>query len=279
MRRVHDDDRWTLRRRFRYQRSDIAFDVFGSDGGAAVLVHGFPGNSFAWREVAPRLARTRRVYVVDMLGFGQSAKDEDQDVSPSAQARLFAALLEHWQLEAPDVVAHDIGASFVLGAALFEGCRVGHIVLVDAAVLTPCISENSMHARRFLEAYQTMPSALHATILRSHIPTTMHTPMSDETFAGYFSPWKDTKGQAAYYRFLAQLDESYLDRIQAALGRLDLPTRIIWGSEDHWIPPSHGTRLAKLIPGSELILIPDAGHFIADDAPGPLTEDIEAFLT
>jgi hypothetical protein len=67
--------------------------------------------------------------------------------------------------------------------------------------------------------------------MRAHIPTTMFTPMSEEVFTGYFAPWSGPAGQAAYYRFLEQIDESYNDDLEANLDRVDVSTLIIWGAE------------------------------------------------
>jgi pimeloyl-ACP methyl ester carboxylesterase len=106
----------------------------------------------------------------------------------------------------------------------------------------------------------------------------MFTGMSEETFFAYFEPWSGDVGQAAYYRFLAQLDESYLDRIERALRELSVPTRIIWGVEDSWIPLSHAERLSERIPAAEIVEIPRAGHFVADDAGDALLRAIEDFL-
>lgn len=268
---------WALRRRFLHERELVAWDVLG-DGEPLVMLHGFPGNSFTWRHIAPALASTRRVYLVDLLGFGSSAKASDSAVSQPAQARLLARLLDHWGLDAPDIIAHDVGAAIALGALLFEGRVARRLVLIDAATLNPCISTNSRHVRRYLEAYETLPVPLHAAILRRHFQTTMVNPMSDTVFHGYFQPWSDAAGQAAYYRFLAQLDEAYNDRIVVNLHRVDQPTRIIWGDHDTWIPVSHAERLRALIPECELLIIPDSGHFIADDNPMPLLAAITDFV-
>jgi pimeloyl-ACP methyl ester carboxylesterase len=229
----HDErSEWELSQRFSYQADIVAWEALGDESGSPVLLlHGFPGNAYTWRRIAPRLAISHRVYVVDLLGFGRSSRSEDQDVSHPAQAKLVSALLEHWGLKDPSIVAHDIGAAYALGALLFESAKARRLILVDAATLNPCLSDNSMHVRRYLEAYETLPSALHATIMRSHISTTMYGPMDESTFEGYFNPWSDQVGQAAYYRFLAQFDEAYLDRIERNLtSQLEVPTLIIWGA-------------------------------------------------
>jgi pimeloyl-ACP methyl ester carboxylesterase len=56
-----------------------------------VLVHGTPFSSYVWREVAGALARRCTVYVWDLVGYGESAKAEGQDVSLVAQGKILAA--------------------------------------------------------------------------------------------------------------------------------------------------------------------------------------------
>ncbi len=47
---------WQLTRRASVQGVEVAYDVLG-EGPPLVLVHGFPSNSYIWRNVAPALAR------------------------------------------------------------------------------------------------------------------------------------------------------------------------------------------------------------------------------
>lgn len=129
---------WVLSKRFLFEGDEIAYEVMGS-GPPLVLVHGFPGNSFSWRHVAPALARKHRVYVYDMLGFGQSAMREGRNVFGDSQTNILAALLEHWKLDAPLMVAHDIGTAPALGAHLFNYRQYGRLVLLSAAVLNPSV--------------------------------------------------------------------------------------------------------------------------------------------
>jgi len=267
---------WNLSKRFDFEGNDVAYEVMG-DGPPLVLVHGFPGNSFSWRHVAPALAKKHRVHVYDMLGFGQSAMREGRKVFGESQTRLLAGLLKHWKLDAPLMVAHDIGTAPALGAHLFEGRQYGRLILLSAAVLNPSVSANSMHARAHLKAYQTMPAKLYAQIMRAHIPTTMHSGMSEEIFQGYFGPWSTPEGQAAYYRFLGDFEEPYLDQIEAKLDQVVPETLILWGDDDTWIPLARGEKLQKLVPRATLRLVPKSGHFLMDDNPDAVIREIEAF--
>lgn len=65
-------------------------------------MHGTLFSSLEWRRIAPWLARRRRVFFYDMLGYGRSDKP-DADVSRGIQNKVFAALFHHRGLDRPDV--------------------------------------------------------------------------------------------------------------------------------------------------------------------------------
>lgn len=70
--------------------------------------------------VVPALAEHREAFLFDHLGYGQSERREGQHLSIAAQGRRFARLLQHWRLDAPSVVATDIGGAIALRALLLE---------------------------------------------------------------------------------------------------------------------------------------------------------------
>ena len=56
------------------------------------------------------------------------------------------------------------------------------------------------------------------------------------------------------------------------------PTRILWGSRDHLLPPSFGRRLEAAIPGATMVEIPDAGHSPMWENPDAFNRELVAFL-
>ncbi len=55
------------------------------------------------------------------------------------------------------------------------------------------------------------------------------------------------------------------------LHRIDVPTLLVWGAEDGLVPPQFGKAYQALIPGSCLVMLPNAGH-------APFDEQKDAFL-
>jgi pimeloyl-ACP methyl ester carboxylesterase len=53
---------------------------------------------------------------------------------------------------------------------------------------------------------------------------------------------------------------------------------VIWGEQDAWLDPAFARRLHDLLPNSDLVLIPDAGHFAMEDSPDRVARALEEFF-
>jgi pimeloyl-ACP methyl ester carboxylesterase len=90
-----------------------------------------------------------------------------------------------------------------------------------------------------------------------------------------FGQWR---GQADYLRNLAQFDERHTAEFEPLLGSMRTPVRIIWGEEDAWLDPAFARRLHDLLPRSELVLLPGAGHFAMEDSPELVARAVNEFF-
>lgn len=255
-----------LTRTFAFEGQTVAYDRLG-EGPPVVLVHGTPFSSFVWRTIARELARSHCVFVYDLLGYGQSAKRAGQDVSLGAQNRLLAALLRHWALDHPYVIAHDFGGATALRAHLLDGCDYARLLLIDPVAVRPWGSPFVQHVRRFEEAFAGVPDDIQRAILKAYIQGAAHKPLGDGVLDSYIEPWLGPIGQPAFYRQIAQMDQRYTDEVQESYGTLRCPCLLLWGAADQWIPIDRGRALARLIRGCELIEIADCGHLMQEDAP------------
>ncbi|MEJ2626194.1 MAG: alpha/beta fold hydrolase, partial [Pseudolabrys sp.] len=197
------ESRWSLSKRFDYSGQSVAYDSFGQ-GEPVVLVHGTPFSSYVWRNIAREFARDRKVYVFDLLGYGQSEQADGQDVSLGIQNGVMAALLRHWRLERPKVIAHDFGGATALRAHLLDGCEYDRLLLFDPVAIRPWGSPFVQHVRNHEAAFAGVPDYLQRAILRAYIRGAIHRPISDEELEPYLAPWLGPAGQPAFYRQIAQ---------------------------------------------------------------------------
>jgi pimeloyl-ACP methyl ester carboxylesterase len=268
---------WNLRSRAGLSGGEIAYDALGY-GPPVILVHGTPGRSYVWREVASRLADRFTVYVFDLLGFGESERREGLDVSIAAQARLLAELVETWGLAEPAVAGHDIGGAISLRAHLLEHVPFSRIALIDAVALRPWITPTTRHVKAHLDVYGTMPTQVFEAIVASHLRTATHEPMDETALEAYLDQWTGELGQRLYLQKDAQLDEDDTAAFEPLLPSIEVPVRIVWGEHDAWLPPTTAERLNETIPSSDLRILPGTGHFAMEDSPDEVTAALEEFF-
>ena len=249
-----------------FEGQEIRYGVLG-DGPPLVLIHGTPFSSVAWRRIAPHLARHRRVHWFDLLGYGRSEMRAGQDVSLGVQNRVLAAMLDHWGLERPDVVAHDFGGATALRAHLLDGRAYRTLTLIDPVAIGPSGSPFVQAAIDHEAVFAALPPYVHEAILRAYIAGAVHRELAPEELDLYAEPWLGERGQAAFYRQIAQMSDRYTDEVEHRYGELRMPVTIIWGEEDAWIPLERGRMLAERIPGAALHEIPGASHLVQEDAP------------
>jgi len=187
-------------------------------------------------------------------------------------------LIEHWGLERPAIVAFDFAPIFALRAHFFEGLDLGPLVLADAAVIPPFVTDFSRQARENIATFRQLPHHVAEGMIRAHISkTTLHS-MSPDVLDAYMWQWSGEEGTAAYWRAVECYDEHMAQPLPERLDRLDTPTMVLWGARDAWLPPEMGEELAEAIPNARLHHVPNAGHFAQEDNPEGFAEAIETFL-
>lgn len=254
-----------LPERFDFQGHAVAWGSLG-EGPPAVLLHGTPFSSAEWRRIAPCLARERRVFYFDMLGYGLSDKP-DADVSRGVQSELFAALYRHWGLGSPDVVAHDFGGSSALRGHLLDGLDYRSLVLVDPVAISPQGSPLVQAARKHEEVFASLPAYIHEAMLRAYIGTAVGSALREDEMQRYLAPWLGDEGQKAFWRQVAQMDDKYTEEVEWRYGEMRCPVAILWGEEDEWIPMADGRELARRMSAASFTPVPDAKHLMQEDAP------------
>jgi pimeloyl-ACP methyl ester carboxylesterase len=284
-----------LERRFAWRGRDVAWTAFGS-GPPLVFCHGTPWSSWLWEPYARALAAQFTVHLWDMPGYGASSRRPEHPVDLGVQGELFAALLEHWApawddqgrdgragradpAVGPHVVAHDYGGAVSLRAALLHGARYASLCLVDVVALRPWGSPYFSLVREHADVFSATPAAVHRGALEAYVRTAAHRPLRPEDLEALVAPWTGAQGQAAFYRQVAQADERYTAELEPLLGALDVPTRVLWGEQDTWIPADRAQRLADALPHADARLLPGAGHLVQLDAPVALAVELHRWLT
>ena len=216
-----------------------------------VLVHGL-SSSRTLKPLIRALGTRRPVFAPDLPGFGMS----DQPIHPLDIPGL-ADALRRWLLE------NKLAPAIVVGIAF--GCQVA----VDLAAAYPTAVDRLVLVGPMFDPEARTPARLAMRWARNaprSSPRLAPTVVHDFIDAG---PWRSVR----------TLREALDDPIEDKLADIEAPTLVVRPERDHLVRADWAEKVAKLIPDSELAVLPKAAHSIGPKAAARLTALLVPFLT
>ena len=267
----------TLAGTYQFQGHRVRYGVSGA-GPPVVLIHGTPFSSYVWRRIVPCLATHRRVFYFDLLGYGQSDQCDVSDVSLGVQNQLLTELLDHWQLERPDVLAHDFGGATALRCHLLNGREFRSLTLVDPVATSPWGIGFDRQVRAHEGVFRALPASIHEAVVRAYISGAYNRVLPETDLIEYVRPWIGEVGQAAFYHQMSQFDLRYTEEVEPLYPSIRCPTLILWGEADQWLPIEGGYRLRDRISSAQFQAVAGSGHLMQEDAPEAIVGAVSRFL-
>ncbi|MEA2636698.1 MAG: hypothetical protein QOH92_3465 [Chloroflexota bacterium] len=267
------------KRKIRTFAGDIAY-IRKGQGPAVLLLHGIPSSSYLWRDMIDPLSTSFDVLAPDLLGYGDSDKRLDADLSIAAQARYMVVFMETLGVHQAAVVGHDIGGGVAQLMAVDEPGRAARLILIDTAV------DNNwpvpVVARLKEPAWdQIMVNIDMRKGLREGLEKGMVTPgrVTDEVVDEWTRPFQDLGGRRAYLRAARALNNRDLVGRSKHIEEIETPTLILWGADDAYLEPRWAEVLQRKFRNSTVEIIDPGGHFLPLDRPDAVVEAITRFLT
>ena len=269
----------------------------GGEGPPLLLLHGHPQTHFMWHRVAPRLAESFTVVMMDLRGYGDSARPVSDATHAAYSKRAMAndamSVMRAHGFERFQVLAHDRGARVAHRLAVDHPDAVERLMLLDIA---PTLAMYERTTQQFATAYwhwffliqpPPLPEAMIESDPHRYVRSVMgkrHAGLeafAPEALAEY-ERCAAIPGTAHAvcedYRASATIDLEH-DRADIAAGRkITQPLRVLWG--DHGVVgkcfdvPALWRERADDVTGSAL----DCGHYIAEEAPQLLLAEAAQFF-
>lgn len=243
---------------------------------ALLLIHGFPTASWDWEALWPDLTQRFRVYTLDMIGFGLSAKPKDYAYSLMDQATLVESFLSGEGVATYHVLAHDYGDTVaqellarqqeggtrpkLLSVAFLNGGlfpETHRPVLIQKLLLSPL---GPMIAKRMSR------TKLAQTMCRIFGPATQ----PDEALLDNF--WMlitRNNGVAVMHKLIHYMVERREHRARwvGALQNTRIPLTLIDGAADPISGEHLAARYRELVPNADVTLLESIGHYPQVEAP------------
>ncbi len=264
----------------------VAVRVYG-EGTPLVMIHGFPLHGFTYRHLLPRLSTSRRCYVFDLLGAGDSEWDASADFSFPAQARRIYEAVSQLSIEKYAVLAHDTGASVARHVALQDPARVDRMILINTEVpghRPPWIPFYGKLLALPGSAFVLQQLLRSSTYLRSSAGfggSFSSLDLIDGEFRRYFIQpiVKSHRKAVGYGKYLRGFNWKENDALAERHKQITAPVLLVWGQDDPTFPELEGRRLASQLANcKQFVPIPGAKLLPHEEFPEKVLQHVEAFL-
>lgn len=242
-------------------------------GEPMVLVHGTPSSSQEFAELIAMVADRFRCIAPDHLGFGASDKPANGDYRLVSHRWRLVEVLDRLGVERFHLVVHDFGGPIALPLVIDRPERAMSVTCVNTWLWPLEETDPSLARQRWLMT----SSLMRAFYLRANLSARMlvplawgrHRPLTREVRARYtraFPTPGSRHGTAAFLKALFDTSDPTW-RAHERLGALDaVPMQLVWGGRDV-ISQATLERWRALCPKASVDVLPDVGHFVADEAP------------
>jgi pimeloyl-ACP methyl ester carboxylesterase len=228
----------------------VHYLVEGPEGGpAVVLVHGLGGHAEEWLNLsAPLVKAGYRVYLPDLPGYGRSEKPAEFSYSVRDEAEAVAGFIDVMGLKQVDLGGISMGGGIVQHVAYRHPDRVRRLMLFDS------IGINQMPTFDVRLFTPTTPAELDQleALLMPNPPKVPGFVARDVLRRSKERAW-------VIHRALDSMSTGQ-DATDGLLPQLKMPVLIVWGDADRILPLVLGETMHRLVPQSELVVIPGCGH-------------------
>jgi pimeloyl-ACP methyl ester carboxylesterase len=267
-------------------------------GRPVLMLHGEPTWGYIWRRFIPALCATHRVIVPDHMGFGKSETPQDRTYTLNVHVANLTTLIEALDLHDITLVMQDWGGPIGIGYAVRNPGRIHSIVAMNTVfgygtagrrdlpnpVETPWfrwISEGLDTGRT-----EAVLSNLGSTILSVMQIVGLErldrvTPTFIRAYAAAFPTPADCKGAVEFPLDVAlgRIRDFVREGAPGVATLRDKPALLIEGILDRAIPVALAVAdFSGIWPRGTVVQVPDAGHFVQEDAPEAVIPALQTFL-
>jgi pimeloyl-ACP methyl ester carboxylesterase len=241
------------------------------NGPALVLLHAFPNDGALWRPQLEAFGASHRLVAPDLRGFGRSPDTDGAAVAMDAYADDVVAVMDALRIGRAVVGGISLGGYVALSLVLRHPDRVRGLVLAN----TRAGADNPDWARFREDLVRAVEARGAEAIVESYgdKPFRPDCPQGVKDEVRAMMRRQRKHGLASGIRGMATRPDR-----TGELARIAVPTLVVSGTADRYIPSAEGEAMHRAIAGSRFVDIPGAGHLSNMDSPGAFNAALGEFL-
>lgn len=256
----------------RFQGHQTHLVESGTTGSAIVLIHGLGADLSRFERNIAALAKTHRIFAVDLIGFGRSDKP---DIPYRIQLFVdqIKAMLDDRNITKATLVGNSMGGLVALQFAKQYPERVDKLVLVAPAFVFGL--PDTVSAEKLAQA--AAPSS--KAEMKQYLSRILHNPVSDEMVQEELR-YKQSIGDTQTIQKVAESLKAKQDVFTPeSIATLTTPTLLIHGVSDGVVPVSLSRKLTELMPNTRLVEFSQSGHWPQFEQAEMFNEQVLDFVS
>ena len=248
------------------------------NGPYMVLLHGSFSSLHTYDAWTKILSERYTVVRLDLPAFGLTGPSADQCYTIKSYLHHLFHFLKSLQIDQFALAGSSLGGWIAWEYALCFPKQVNKLILLDSAGF---IDERNLplpfRMARTPFFNRVIKFAVSKGMLEEFVREGYHnqSKVTEEVIDRYFELFNRQGNPEA---FLMLVNARYKDNSRQ-LKKLTVPTLILWGKEDRWLPVENAYRFHESIPENDLIIYDYVGHLPMEEIPEDTCQDVISFLT
>jgi len=264
-----------------------------------ILIHGFGGSTFTWRDTLPALADAGFYAIaLDLPPFGLSDKNPELDYSRSSMAIWVAGLMDVLNIDTATIVGHSMGGGVAAQFAARYPERLDNLVFVAGGVFdairtvedaddeqgdnggSPLGLLNLINPQSPV-AEQLLRTLINEDYFRDTLRSAYYDDdlVTEEAVEGYARLIRIEDAPAGFLAYIQADNSEAVDLSTVVEAVRNTPVFIIWGEEDTWVPIALGELMFERFSNAFMITYAEVGHLPMEEAPDAFNEALINFLS
>jgi len=241
-----------------------------------VFLHGFGASLQTWETWAQALSEDYRVISVDLPGFGLTGEDPSGIYTDQRSVEVLEAFLKELKITKVVLVGNSMGGKFAWQFAARYPNQVAKLVLISPdGYASPGIEYGKKpDVPAIADLYRYFFSK---TFLAMNLEPAYANPktLNDALVNRYYDLMLAPGVRGA---ILSRMQQTVLQDPVPSLASIQVPTLLIWGEKDAFIPISNSNDYLKVMPNVKRVSLPNIGHLPQEEQPSIGLAALKEFL-